>query len=146
MSDFYFGNDLLSEFDRFQRQIDELFRGFPSSIRSVRRGAFPQVNIGVTDDTVEIVAFAPGVRPADLDVSIDKGLLTISGERKAPSSDDDVDRKVYAQERFAGAFRRVVELPQNVNPDKVQARYVDGCLCVTVDKQESSRPRSIPVQ
>ncbi len=146
MSDLYFGNDLLSEFDRFQRQIDELFRGFPSSIRSVRRGAFPQVNIGVTDDTVEIVAFAPGVRPADLDVSIDKGLLTISGERKAPSSDDDVDRKVYAQERFAGAFRRVVELPQNVNPDKVQARYVDGCLCVTVDKQESSRPRSIPVQ
>ncbi|NPT39585.1 Hsp20/alpha crystallin family protein [Paraburkholderia xenovorans] len=146
MSDLYFGNDLLSEFDRFQRQIDELFRGFPSSIRSVRRGAFPQVNIGVTDDTVEIVAFAPGVRPADLDVSIDKGLLTISGERKAPSSDDDVDRKVYAQERFAGAFRRVVELPQNVDPDKVQARYVDGCLCVTVDKQESSRPRSIPVQ
>jgi hypothetical protein len=45
----YFGNGLFSEFYRLQRQIDELFRGFPSSIRSVRRGAFPQVNIGVTD-------------------------------------------------------------------------------------------------
>ena len=52
MSDLYFGNDLFSEFNRLQRQIDELFGGFPSSIRSVRRGAFPQVNIGVTDDTI----------------------------------------------------------------------------------------------
>ncbi|MDB5787553.1 MAG: heat shock Hsp20 [Caballeronia mineralivorans] len=40
MSDLYFGSDLFSEFDRFQRRIDELFWGFPSSIRSVRRGAF----------------------------------------------------------------------------------------------------------
>ncbi|ABE30399.1 hsp20/alpha crystallin family protein [Paraburkholderia xenovorans LB400] len=145
MSDLYFGNDLFSEFDRLQRQIDELFGDFPSSIRSVRRGAFPQVNIGATDDTIEIVAFAPGMTAADLEVSIDKGLLTISGERKPPVSDD-IDRKIYAQERFAGAFRRVIELPQNVNPDKVQARYVDGCLCVTVGKRESSTPRSITVQ
>ena len=144
MSDLYFGNDLFSEFNRLRRQIDELFGGFPSSIRSVRRGAFPQVNLGVTDDTIEIVAFAPGMKPAELDVSIDKGLLTISGERK-PSVPDG-DRKVYAGERFAGTFRRVIELPQNANPDKVQARYVDGCLCVTVSKHESSKPRSITVQ
>ena len=146
MSDLYFGNDFFSEFDRFQRRIDEIFGGFPSSIRSVRRGAFPQVNIGVTDDTIEIVAFAPGMKPAELDVSIDKGLLTISGERKPSMPEDDSDRKVYAQERFAGTFRRVIELPQNSNPDKVQACYLDGCLCVTVNKQESSKPRSITVQ
>ncbi|SOE97556.1 HSP20 family protein [Burkholderia sp. D7] len=146
MSDLYFGSDLFSEFDRFQRRIDELFGGFPSSIRAVRRGAFPQVNIGVTDDTIEIVAFAPGLNPAELDVSIDMGLLTISGERKPLTPDGDSDRKVYAQERFAGTFRRVIELPQDANPDKVQARYVDGCLCVTVNKHESSKPRSITVQ
>jgi HSP20 family protein len=146
MNDLYFGSDLFSEFDRIQRQLDELFGGIPSSIRSVRRGTFPQVDIGVTDDTVEIVAFAPGMNPAELDVSIDKGLLTISGERKPATPDGDSDRKVYAQERFAGTFKRVIELPQNANPDKVQARYVDGCLCVTVGKQESSKPRSITVQ
>jgi HSP20 family protein len=146
MNDLYFGTDLFSEFDRIQRQLDELFGGIPSSIRSVRRGTFPQVDIGVTDDTVEIVAFAPGMNPAELDVSIDKGLLTISGERKPATPDGDSDRKVYAQERFAGTFKRVIELPQNANPDKVQARYVDGCLCVTVGKQESSKPRSITVQ
>ncbi|MFM0013437.1 Hsp20/alpha crystallin family protein [Paraburkholderia sediminicola] len=146
MSDLYFGSDLFSEFNRLQRQIDELFGGFPSSIRSIRRGAFPQVNLGVTDDTIEIVAFAPGMKPDELDVSIDKGLLTISGERKSATPDGDSDRKVYAGERFAGTFRRVIELPQNANPDKVQARYVDGCLCVTVSKHESSKPRSITVQ
>ena len=146
MSDLYFGNDLFSEFNRLRRQIDELFGGFPSSIRSVRRGAFPQVNLGVTDDTIEIIAFAPGMKPAELDVSIDKGLLTISGERKPSVPDGDGDRKVYAGERFAGTFRRVIELPQNANPDKVQARYVDGCLCVTVSRHESSKPRSITVQ
>ena len=89
MSDLYFGNDLFSEFDRLQRRIDELFGGFPSSIRSGRFGAFPQVNIGTTDDAIEIVAFAPGINPAGLDVSgdrgllIDRGLLTISCEREA---------------------------------------------------------------
>jgi HSP20 family protein len=82
MSDLYSGTDLFSEFDRLQRQMASLFGGFPSSIRAGRLGAFPQVNIGATEDSIEIVAFAPGVNAAELDVSIDKGLLTISGERK----------------------------------------------------------------
>ena len=75
MSDLFSGTDLFSEFDRLQRQMDSLFGGFPSSIRSGRFGAFPQVNIGTTDDSIEIVAFAPGLKLAELDVSIDKGLL-----------------------------------------------------------------------
>ena len=93
MSDLFSGTDLFSEFDRLQRQMDGLFGGFPSSIRSGRFGAFPQVNIGTTDDSIEIVAFAPGLKLAELDVSIDKGLLTISGERKpAQAGGDDQTR------------------------------------------------------
>lgn len=61
MSDLFSGTDLFSEFDRLQRQMDSLFGGFPSSIRSGRFGAFPQLNIGTTDDSIEIVAFAPGL-------------------------------------------------------------------------------------
>ena len=131
-----------------------LFGGFPSSIRSGRFGAFPQVNIGATDDSIEIVAFAPGLNAAELDVSIDKGLLTISGERKparpepAVTPDDQTrdDTRTYAQERFTGTFRRVIELPQNADPDKVQARYTNGCLSITVGKREASKPRAITVQ
>jgi HSP20 family protein len=150
MSDLFSGTDLFSEFDRLQRQMDSLFGGFPSSIRSGRFGAFPQINIGTTEDSIEIVAFAPGLKLADLDVSIDKGLLTISGERKpAQGGNDDRtrdDARTYAQERFAGSFRRVIELPQNADPDKVQARYINGCLSISVGKREATKPRVITVQ
>jgi HSP20 family protein len=147
MSDLYFGTDLFSEFDRLQQQMASLFGGFPSSIRSGRLGAFPQVNIGSTDASIEIVAFAPGVEPADLDVSIDKGLLTISGERKPawPDKTDD-NTRTYAQERFAGSFRRVIELPQHADPDKVTAQYTNGCLTVSIGKRETSKPRAVTVQ
>ena len=150
MSDLYFGTDLFGEFDRLQRQMASLFGGFPSSIRSGRFGAFPQVNIGATDDAIEIVAFMPGVNAAELDLSIDKGLLTIAGERKPVRPDANAsvpdDTRTYAQERFSGAFRRVIELPQGADPDKVQARYTNGCLAITVGKREASKPRAITVQ
>jgi len=146
MSDLFFGTDLFSEFDRLQRQMASVFGGFPSSIRSSRFGAFPALNIGTTDDSIEIVAFAPGIKQDKLEVSIDKGLLTISGERDAAQSVDDPKVRPYAQERFVGAFRRVVELPQNADPDKVQARYANGCLSISVGKRESSKPRAITVQ
>jgi HSP20 family molecular chaperone IbpA len=69
MSDPYSGTDLFGEFDRLQQQIAGLFGSLPSSVRSGRFGAFPQVNIGTTDDSIEIVAFASGINPAELDPS-----------------------------------------------------------------------------
>ncbi|MCR4466772.1 MULTISPECIES: Hsp20/alpha crystallin family protein [unclassified Burkholderia] len=146
MSDLYFGTDLFSEFDRLQQQMAQLFGGFPSSIRASRLGAFPQINIGATDESIEIVAFAPGVSAAELDVSIDKGLLTLSGERKSTQPDTESETRTYAQERFVGAFRRVIELPDTADPDKVQARYENGCLSISIGKRESSKPRAITVQ
>ncbi|MBJ9754205.1 Hsp20/alpha crystallin family protein [Burkholderia cepacia] len=146
MSDLYFGTDLFSEFDRLQQQMAQRFGGFPSSIRAGRLGAFPQINIGATDESIEIVAFAPGINAAELDVSIDKGLLTISGERKSTQPDTGSETRTYAQERFAGAFRRVIELPDTADPDKVQARYENGCLSISVGRRESSKPRAITIQ
>jgi HSP20 family protein len=146
MSDLYSGTDLFSEFDRLQRQMESLFGGLPSSIRSSRFGAFPQINIGTTDDSIEIVAFAPGVDVAGLDVAIEKGLLTISGERRPAQPGAGDGTRTYAQERFTGTFRRAIELPQNADPDKVQARYINGCLSVSVGKRESSKPKAITVQ
>ncbi|MFC0400406.1 Hsp20/alpha crystallin family protein [Paraburkholderia rhizosphaerae] len=145
MSDLYFGTDLFGELDRLQRQMSGLFGSFPSSLRSSRLGTFPQINIGTTDSAIEIVAFAPGIDPSKLDVSIDKGLLSISGERSAQQPLPEGARQ-YAQERFSGAFRRVIELPQQADPDNVQARYVDGCLLISVGKREASKPRAITVQ
>lgn len=146
MSNPYFGIDLLGDLDRLQRQMSSLFEGLPASIRASRFSAFPPVNVGTTEDAVEIVAFVPGIDPATLDVSIDKGVLTISGERKAPAFEARGERRVYAQERYSGNFRRVIELPQQVDPDRVEAGYRNGCLTISVRKQEASKPRSITIQ
>ena len=146
MSDLDFISNLSSEFDRLQRQMESLFAGLPSSLRSSRLGAFPQINIGTTDDSIEIVAFAPGVDAAGLDVGVEKGLLTISGERKPAQSQNSENTRTYAQERFTGAFRRAIELPQNANPDKVQASYANGCLSISIGKREPSKPKAITVQ
>ena len=146
MSDHYSGTDLFSEFDRLQRQMESLFGGLPSSLRSSRVGAFPQINIGTTDDSIEIVVFAPGVDVGGLDVAIERGLLTISGERKPAQGVAGDGTRTYAQERFTGTFRRAIELPQNADPDRVQARYTNGCLSISVGKRESSKPKSITVQ
>lgn len=144
MSGLYFRTNLLSDVDHLQRQITTLFGSAPASRRSNRIGAFPQINVGTTDDSIEVVAFAPGIDPSTLDVSVENGLLTIAGERKPVETS--TDTKQYARERFNGKFRRVIELSQYADPDKVEARYVDGCLLISIGKREASKPRSITVQ
>lgn len=146
MSDVFIAPDLFSELDRLQRQMSGLFGGFPTSLRSTRVGTFPQIKIGSTEDSVEIVAFAPGLELSKLDVSVDKGLLTIAGERATGNDQLPEGARQYARERFNGSFRRVIELPQQADPDKVQARYIDGCLLISVGKRETSKPRSVTVQ
>ncbi|CAM2158403.1 HSP20 family protein (plasmid) [Pararobbsia alpina] len=146
MSDAFITPNLFGELDRLQRQMFSLFGGFPTSLRSTRVGLFPQINVGSTEDSIEVVAFAPGLDVGKLDVSIDKGLLTIAGDRTAQSDRLPDGARQYAQERFSGAFRRAVELPQQADPDKVEARYIDGCLLISIGKRETSKPRSITVQ
>ncbi|MGG1948624.1 Hsp20/alpha crystallin family protein [Trinickia sp. NRRL B-1857] len=148
MSDFLFGNfgsDLFREFNRLQQHMSSLSGGFPTSLRSAQ-SFFPPINIGTTDDSIEIVVFAPGFDASQFDVSIDKGTLTIAGERKRPEAATREETRSYARERYMGAFRRVIELPQNANPDDVHAKYTDGCLSIRIGKQESSKPRSVTVQ
>lgn len=140
-----FPTDMYGEFNRLQRQIDEVFRGLGSAsdIRATAR-AFPQINVGATEDAVEIVALAPGVDPKKVDITIERGILTIAGERTR--GERGANEAVYAEERFSGPFRRVISLPDDIDPDRVEARYTDGCLRVTIKKLESSKPRSITIQ
>ena len=145
-----FPGDLFADFDELQRQFERVFatRGSPtSSIRSVGRGSFPALNIGSTPEAVEVYAFAPGVDLASLEVSVDKGLLTIAGERRAAlSSGSNGDKRtVYAQERPSGKFRRVLSLPDDADPSRVDASYTNGILKIRVEKREASRPRRIEI-
>jgi HSP20 family protein len=142
-----FPGDLLADFEGLQRYFDQVFgtRG-PSSIRAAGRGAFPAINMGVTEEAVEIYAFAPGLDPAKVEVSVDKGVLTVAGERASalPEASDKVS--IYANDRFAGSFRRVVSLPEDVDAGRVAATYRNGVLRIVVPKRESSKPRRIEIQ
>jgi len=142
---FGLAGDFFPELARLQQHLDEIFQTTPTSIRALARGAFPAVNVGSSPETIEVLAFAPGVDPKALQITVDKGLLVIAGERKHEAPAQGENQSVYAKERFSGAFRRVVSLPDDADPMKVGARFQDGVLHITVAKRESSKPRQITV-
>ena len=137
-----FPRDVFSELERLQRDLQQPFELSPS-IRG--RVSFPAMNVGGTPHSVEIYAFAPGVDPASIDGQLVKSVLTIVGERKSDLPDKDEQTSVHIDERFAGRFRRVVSLPNDVNPNAVEAKYRDGVLQITVQRREAVRPLQITV-
>lgn len=138
--------DLFSEWNRLQGMLDQMFRPAErSSIRGLTGSSFPVINVGTTPESIEVMALAPGLDPAGLQLSVDRGLLVIAGERSSPVPPPGDSTSVYAQERFAGTFRRVVSLPEDADAAKVSATYRDGILRVSIAKRESSRPRRIEV-
>ena len=142
-----FPGQMFSELDRLQQQVEQLFRsaGGPAGIRDQAGESFPAINIGNTAEAIEVVAFAPGIDPNALQITIDKGLLVIAGERKSDLPAGDDRYSIYAHERFAGAFRRAVSLPEVADPAKVEAGYRDGFLLIKIGKRESSKPRRVQV-
>lgn len=144
MNAFYMDLPVFEDVDRLQRQVEALLTGGLSSVRAERSGNFPAINIGSTEKSVEIIAFVPGVDAKTLNLTIDKGLLSLVGERKPLEMNSGAKR--YAHERFSGSFRRVIELPQNVDSSSVEARYSDGCVRISIAKEEPSAPKSISIQ
>lgn len=141
-----FPSSFLFDVDRLQREFDEHFGALaaPSSIRSVAPGTFPAINVGNTPTSVEIYAFAPGLDAAKIDVTIDRGVLSIAGERPALAEQD--GSRTYSRERFSGSFRRAVNLPDDADPSQVQASYRDGVLRISIARQAEAQPRRIAIQ
>lgn len=109
-------------------------------------GTVPAINVGRTPASVEIYAFAPGLDASKIDVTLDRGVLRISGERASGIPRDGEKLHVYTRERSAGHFSRAVSLPDDVDPSQVNATYRDGVLQVTVARRESAQPKRITVQ
>ena len=136
--------DVLAELNRMHSLLDRAFTP-GGSIRSAAGAGFPTLNVGTTPTSIEVMALAPGLDAAKLDITVDRGLLVISGERRSDLPPPAERSAVYAQERFSGPFRRVVSLPEDADPAKVDARYRDGVLRISVAKRESTLPRRIAV-
>jgi HSP20 family protein len=138
--------DMLAEIDRLQRDMQQAFDLSPT-IRGIARNGFPALNVGGTPSTIEIYAFAPGIDPSSLEVNLERGLLSISGERRSVLPEKEAKKTtVHINERFDGRFRRVLTLPDDADPEAVDARLRDGVLHITVQRRASAQPRRISVQ
>ncbi|MEO8925500.1 MAG: Hsp20/alpha crystallin family protein [Caldimonas sp.] len=140
--------EYLANVFRLQEHLDELLSGggAGSSIRAVSRaGAFPALNVGTWADALEIYAFAPGIDPSSIQVTVEKSLLVVSGERRIPQRDAQEGVISYARERFDGPFRRVVTLPDDADATRVEATYKNGVLKIVVPKSESAKPRQVQI-
>jgi HSP20 family protein len=139
-----FPRDVFSMLERLERDVLQAFELTPS-IRGRARGGFPAVNVGGTPRSVEVYVFAPGLDPASIDLELEKGLLTVAGERARELPEQEEKRTLHIDERFSGRFRRVLSLPEDIDPDSIDAQYRNGVLHITIQRKEAAQPRRISV-
>ena len=104
----------------------------------------PALDIHETDTAYEVAVPLAGVNPDDINIKMQNGMLTISGELPQPKVED--NRKVVVQERYYGKFSRSVSLPQSVDTNKVEATYDKGVLNLTLPKLPEAQPKQITVK
>jgi HSP20 family protein len=135
---------MFDSFEQLRREMDSVFASAfgPASIRAAARGSFPAVNVGETALQVDVYLLVPGIDPKKLDISLEDKVLTVAGER----SSDTPPGKAYLRERFGGSFRRAITLADDIDPERVEARYTDGVLHITIARKSEAQPRRIEVK
>ena len=131
----------------FQQEMNRLFDDFFGRSALEPFGAFrqewdafsPRVDVAETDSEIVVSAELPGLDDEDIEVSLARGLLTISGEKKQEK--EKKDRDYYRVERSYGSFQRSVALPSEVDANKVDAVFRKGVLTVTLPKKGGEKAR-----
>lgn len=106
-------------------------------------GWVPSLDVSEDADNLMVQVELPGMRKEDIDLSLNEGVLTITGERQAESETN--EKRYYLNERFSGQFRRSVMLPKAVKAEATAATYQNGVLTVTLPKTDAAKPRRINV-
>jgi HSP20 family protein len=129
---------------------DEVNRLFASSFsrgddNELMRGAWsPSVDIFENKDQIVLEADLPGMRPEDVDISIENNLLTIRGERRFEKKDE--GDNFHRVERSYGSFARSFTLPPTVSSENANAEFENGLLRLTLAKREEAKPRRIEIK
>lgn len=138
-------NMLRFPFTMLDNEMENLF--YPEVYRSQTRrthSAYPPINISTTDKSVDVYLFVAGMNPDDIELIIEKNMLSVSGTRKLPDADKE-DKGTYRQERFEGDFKRVITLPETVDTESTQAVYKEGVLHINIAKRAETQPRQIKI-
>ncbi len=136
-------------FQELRREMDRLFQEFfgTKSLFPERWEAIewvPAVDVSETDKEVIVKADLPGVKPEDIEINIVDNVLTIKGEKKREA--EEKKENFYRVERYYGSFMRAIQLPSEVDVEKVKAIYKDGVLKVILPKKEEAQKRVIKVE
>jgi len=132
------------EIAEMQRQFDRAFDNVWSDTESRMSNNWMPIDVTETDDVYTVVADLPGLNADDIEVNFHDGVLTIHGEVKQKTNND--DDRVLVRERTYGKFSRQIRLPMHVDVDKIVAAYDDGVLTLELPKAESAKPRQIQVK
>jgi HSP20 family protein len=130
---------------RLNRMLDEAFAGWagiePGT--AITSTLFAPTDVTESPESLQITMEVPGVRSEDVRISLENNVLTIRGEKRQEA--EEKGERVHRYERSYGTFERTFALPNTVDPERIEARYGDGILTVTIPKAERARPREIPV-
>ena len=132
---------------RMERLFDEMLgHGLwrTSEERPLRGSWVPAINILEREDAVVITADLPGLKAEDVEVTVDEGTLSIRGERNLEEAAE--GETFHRVERLYGVFERTFTLPNSVDVDKIDARFSNGEMTLTLPKREESKPRSVKIK
>ena len=139
-----FGTDMT----RLRREMDQLMDRFfdwrPFRTWSGEGVWMPVLDVSETDKEVLVNVELPGMDPKDVDVSLNDSLITIRGERKKEA--EEKGENFHRVERHFGSFERVVQLPADVDPGKVDANFKDGVLKIKMQKTKKSTTKKIEIK
>lgn len=148
---FWNRNPLMDEFSRTREDLDRMlgrFVGMGTVFPEMRfnrvEGWLPPVDVSESDDEVMVRIEAPGVNPRDIDISLSGTTLNITGKKEEKEECEGED--FYRCERRFGSFRRVIDLPESVDPDRVSADSENGVITVHVAKRPGAKPRRVEVK
>ena len=135
------------EFERVRRQMDRLWDSFLGG-GLARRGEegewLPSLDVAETKNELVVKAEVPGMDAKDIDISLSDGMLTIKGEKKQEKEEKEAD--YHLVERSYGAFTRSIQLPSEVQSDKISASYKNGILKITLPKSEEAKKKEIKIK
>ena len=130
--------------DVFSRSFDDLFNEFFTNTPNLKRDGFtPSVDIFETSTQFEFLVGLPGMAKEDIQVDLERGRLTISGERKFEN--EERDKNYHRIETKYGSFNRTFHLPDSINEDSIVAKYDNGILNVTVEKNIDKVKKQIEI-
>ncbi len=122
--------------------FDSFFRGLERPFNGHR--LWPVIDVAEQEGSITVRAEVPGCKADDIDISVHGNVLTISGEKKL--QEEKKEKGYYHMESSYGSFRRDLTLPDDVDPDKVEATYKDGVLSINLPKTEKAKAIKVKIK